>query len=285
MPQQMQGRLESAERRLTAAQRFRLGFGRWWYHRVHRLVRRKVTPAKTIRQIILAFVYISPILVTNALTWEEKRGPLIWFSVVYILVQLWRAYGDLEPQGWNEAREHYIDRKHEFARVIKRLATGNQADLDHEYQRDCLWLIANYVRAWRWDLAAKHIFANLLVEDPDDPASLIVVARDTEGRVDSRDVPKRYLKSERLIGECFETGRFREVGNVRIQSERVEKGCPYVSILGLPIKNAQGRVIGVVSIDSSLPYHFAMEGDLLEVYLQPYLLALRASLESRPEGS
>lgn len=260
-------------------QRFRLAFGRWWYHRVHRLARRRVTPGGTIRQALLAFVYISPILFTNALTWSEKKGPLISFTVVYVIVQLWRAYGEMEPRGWDDAREHYIDRKHEFGSVLKRLGSGDPDQLDHAYQRDCLWLIANYVRAWRWDLGAKNIFASLLIEDPDNPDYLIVTARDREQRVDARDVPKRYLKSDRIVSECFNTGKYCEVDNLVVQSGEVGRDCPYKSILGLPLRDSFGRVVAVVSIDSSLPYHFAMEGDLLEVYLQPYLVALLPSVE------
>ena len=198
---------------LTRRQRFRIEFGRWWYHRVHRLTRRKVTPESTVRQILLAFVYIAPILFTTALTWEEKKGPIIWLAVMYVIVQLWRAYGELQPRGWDEAREHYIDRKHQFGSVIRRLAAGDPALLDHTYQRDCLWLIANYVRAWRWDLRAERIFANLLIEDPKDQNSVIVVARDLEDRLKARPIPKPYRKEERLISECFNSGTYNTTCN------------------------------------------------------------------------
>ncbi|MBK5260522.1 MAG: hypothetical protein JJE51_13100 [Thermoanaerobaculia bacterium] len=260
--------------------RFRIEFGRWWYNRIHRISRRKVTWPETVSQAVLAFVYLSPLLLTNALTWDEKRGPAIWLTLIYVFFQLIRQYRELEPQAWDDAREHYIDRKHEFAKVIRRLSSGDPAKLDHAYQRDCLWLIANYLRSWRWDLREKHIFASLLVEEPSDPQYVTVIARDREERTDARDVPKRYLKSERLISECFETGKYCEISNLRLESPYpVANDCPYKSILGLPLKNASGKVIAIVSIDSSLPYHFAMEGDLLEVKLQPYLVALLPSVE------
>jgi hypothetical protein len=229
--------------------------------------------------LVLALVYVSPIVFINALTWLEKTKTLLEFTAVYIVVQLWRAYVEMEPRGWDEAREHYIDRKHEFGSVLRRLGSGDQSQLDHNYQRDCLWLVANYVRAWRWDLAAKKIFANLLIEDPCDPEYLIVVARDREQYVDARPIPKRYLRLERLINECFNTGKYCEIGDLSLQSGKRDHDCTYQSILGLPIKDDSGRVIAVVSIDSSLRHHFAMEGDLLEVYLQPYLVALRPSIE------
>ena len=264
---------------LSRWQRLRLESGRWWFHRVHRILRRKVTPGGTFRQVVLAFIYICPFLFTQALTWGEKKGFIIWLGVLYVLVQVWRAYGEMEPRGWDDAREHYIDRKHEFGSVLTRLGSRDVSQLDHSFQRDCLWLVANYVRAWRWDLAAKNIFANLLIEDPEDSDYLIVIARDREQRVDARPVPKRYLRSERLISECFNTGKYCEVGNLSLQSGNRDPDCPYKSILGLPLKDDSGKVIAVVSIDSSLRHHFAMEGDLLEVYLQPYLVTLRPSVE------
>jgi signal transduction protein with GAF and PtsI domain len=48
---------------------------------------------------------------------------------------------------------------------------------------------------------------------------------------------------------------------------------PYASIMAIPIHGA-GRVLGVVSIDSSRRHHFDLEWSELERYLLPYVCLL-----------
>lgn len=133
------------------------------------------------------------------------------------------------------------------------------------FQRDALDLITSYVRGHRADHNGTIIFANLLVEDGDD---IVVVARDKEHRVPLA----RYPKEGMIAWKAMQTG------NTQICSDATKLLAPgremsYRSILAIPIRNDE-RILGVVSIDSSLPYHFDLEVDALERALAPYVCLL-----------
>lgn len=186
---------------------------------------------------------------------------------------------------WDPAIDFYEERKLRMAKIIRRATAvdrrrdmRSREQLNHDFQVECLWLIANYVRSCRGDLVGQTIFANLIVIDPDDPAFLKVIARDREGETYARPVPSRSPRIGRFVNICFEPGgKTCEVDDLEALCE-LEHPMEYKSIVGLPITEPDGNVIGVVSIDSSNSYDFVGYADILAVGLQPYLELLRPTL-------
>jgi hypothetical protein len=154
-----------------------------------------------------------------------------------------------------------------------------EGDDHHDFQRECLSLIANFVADWRHDVYARVIFANLLVVDPSDPQRLKVIARDREGMFGARLVPEYYPREGLAVAKCF-AGDLVIVDDLRLEFPTTHREKQYRSILGIPLRSLDGRqIVGALSIDSSEPCHFRKVSRELEWYLQPYIKALEVSLD------
>jgi hypothetical protein len=202
------------------------------------------------------------------------------FVAVYLVANGIKAWRDHAPTLWMRARDEYATRQIFFAGVLKNLMPRALSTAQtHEFQVDCLYLIAEYARAWQWDLEAKKIFANLIVVDPGG-TTVTVIARDREKPLGAtRPVPKTYKMAERqAVKRCLESGKICEVGDLNVELPEYPRE-DYRNIVVLPLrKTPLGPVDAVVSIDSSERYHFSLEAKLLETHLQPYLSALECTL-------
>jgi hypothetical protein len=228
---------------------------------------------------MIVLLWIFPILLNQYITWQHKRQLGVGFVAMYLFLNFVRSWRDFRPMIWLKAREDHAERNIGFAGLIRQLASGAASGAKrHDFQTDCLYLIANYVRSWRRDIGAKKIFANLLVISPKQPDALKVVARDREGVFDSRPMNTARKIDALQIGACVTTGRRCVIGDLTLESPASNE--PYRSILGIPLKRwSDGVVIGVLSIDSSEPFHFDTDAQTLETNLQPYIVALEATLE------
>jgi hypothetical protein len=235
----------------------------WWYTKIHRYAKGQFTKREAALHVLLFTAWMYPILVSQVMA----------LNVI-------KSLKEFKPMTWLRARDDHTKRNIGFGNVIKRLTLSEGAD-PHEIQRDCLYLIANYVRSWRRDEYAKKIFANLLVEDPSDDSRLVVIARDHE-LFSNRRVGKKYLKTERAVAECFETQTLCVVGDAAVEYPDSHREAEYRSILGIPLRDIDsGRVLGVLSIDSSEPFHFSIDAKELETNLQPYIAAIESTLTAK----
>jgi transcriptional regulator with GAF, ATPase, and Fis domain len=167
-------------------------------------------------------------------------------------------------------KEWYLARKLGLTKVIQALhrreEIAKNPDSVREYQREVLWLIASYVRGYRFDKKGRIIFANLLVPDGD---HLVVVARDREHRKPTA----RYPRDGMIVDEVFQTGDATITGDLYIDYPATDRGKKYHSILVLPVRY-NDRVLAAVSIDSSRKHDFDVGfRDLVEC-LQPYVALL-----------
>ena len=252
---------------------------RLYYTTIHRFAKQPFTWSETLAHVLIVLLWISPILLNQYITWQHKRQFGVGFVAMYLFLNFLRSWRDFRPMIWLKARDDHAERNIGFARLLRLLATGSAYDAKrHDFQTECLYLIANYVRSWRRDIGAKKIFANLLVIDHDRPDVIEVVARDREGVFDARPMNTPRQITALRIGECVATGRRCVVGDLTLESPGSDE--PYRSILGIPLKRwSDGTVIGVLSIDSSEPFHFDTDAQTLETNLQPYIVALEATLE------
>jgi GAF domain-containing protein len=119
-------------------------------------------------------------------------------------------------------------------------------------------------------MGAKQIFANLLIGEGDE---MVVVARDQVHRVGGA----RYPRNVMIASKALETGHPQLVGELYEEWPETVEGKPYRSILAIPV-NTESKVVGVVSIDSSLPFHFHADPNLVN-YLMPYVGLLAWTLD------
>jgi hypothetical protein len=241
---------------------------------------RRYTFSDVLQHGLTWLLWVSPILLSGVLELREKRNWTLVFLVVYLVANAVRAWRDLSPMNWIRAKEQYVQRQIAFARLIKQMRLSGFDDRTlHDFQRECLTLIAGYTRAWRWDVYGTKIFANLITVD-EGGATVTVIARDLEGPFGAkRQTPKRYkIEDRQAVKQAVETGMICEVGDIRLELPHASPE-EYRSVLVLPLrKDPLGPVTAVISIDSSEPYHFAMEAEELRTHLQPYMAAIEETL-------
>jgi hypothetical protein len=138
------------------------------------------------------------------------------------------------------------------------------------FQQEVLHLIASYVRDHRRDVGAKQIFANLLVGEGDE---MVVIARDQAHRSGTA----RYPKVRMIAARALESGKPQLVGELYEEWPETDGSKPYHSILAIPVF-LENKTVGVVSIDSSIPWHFHADPHLVD-YLLPYVGLLAWTLD------
>ena len=259
--------------------RLRLAVSRVFYpHLVHRYQLNRLSPSDWFTQVIILIGFASPVALNIFLTPAQRRSG--WLLIgVYILINVLKARKQLLPEYQRKAKENYEERKTRLTGVMHRMALWETERDPHDFQRECLYLIANYARSWRFDLGAKVIFANLLVRDPSDSTKIKVIARDRERLFGARQVPVSCDIDRVAVAKCLDTGDVIIIDDLRIERPQ-SKGKPYRSILGVPLRSLdQKQVLGVLSIDSSEVCHFRNVANELVWSLQPYILALEFSLD------
>ncbi|HKR66645.1 MAG TPA: hypothetical protein VJZ00_23160 [Thermoanaerobaculia bacterium] len=229
-------------------------------------------------QATLMVLFASPVVFNLALAPTTRRTG--WLLIgAYILGNVLKARKQLLPQYQRKAQENYFERKTQFAGILQRMVTWERERDGHGFQRDCLDLIANYVRSWHFDIGARVIFANLFVLDTTNSQRVKVIARDRERVFQARQVPTVCDKNEVAVAECFVSKDIKIVDDLSIEYPNTPPKA-YRSILGVPLLSLDGQqVVGVLSIDSSEVCHFRKVSRELVWSLQPYIKALEFSLD------
>jgi hypothetical protein len=239
-----------------------------WYRIVHWYQHRSL-----LERVIymLAYLYL-PYKSASALGWSWKAiGALVFL----IVLQGRKAWKEFAPSSSLLVHQNYLERKLRLTRILEEMRRADDmSELQLErFREDVLALVTNYVRSYRFDLRGKKIFANLLIPAGDE---LVVVARNERHRV----VGARYRKEDLLAGRVFDSGELQVSGNIHQEFPWCKALKKYKSVMALPIW-FESRLVGVLTIDSQLEYHFDDEAENLFYYLGPYLSVLGWTLSGR----
>jgi hypothetical protein len=234
----------------------------------------EIRSARTWSKVGLWLLELVPIL-APVVVLGVKGG--ILYTAVIMAARALKAWNHASPAHMQLLRRNYGERKLKLYALLQDMQRRTELDLPgiERFQKEALDLIANYVRDHRADYKRTQIYVNLLVEDGND---LVVVRRDEPHRARSA----RYPKQGMLAWKVLQAGDALTTGNVYADFPETPAGKPYRSILALPIVvETERTTVGVVSIDSSRPYHF--ESDFLNLVkgLMPYVALLAWTL--RPE--
>lgn len=223
-----------------------------------------------LERLIYTAVYLFlPITAATRIGWSKAT---ILGLVSLIVVQGAKSYRDSSPRHMQQLAKGYLTRKIILNRLIQDMSRAPIMSA-HEiarFQQEALCLIAAYVRDHRRDVSAKVIFANLLVGDGDE---MVVIARDRTHRIGGA----RYPKAQMIAARAFDTGRPQIVGELYAEWPETVGEKPYRSILAIPVFLGD-HAVGVVSIDSSIPWHFHADPNLVD-YLTPYVGLLAWTLD------
>jgi|JI10StandDraft_1071094.scaffolds.fasta_scaffold28831_4 hypothetical protein len=216
----------------------------------------------------------------NLLVGAVLKGGLTVVTVLSALgivtMKGWAAIKELDPKHMRLLKYHYDERKLMLQKLLhtqqRWFASAPTAREVETFFDEALALISLYVRDHRGDLKdSKKIFANLLVRDGDE---VVVVRRSGS----DRPFPLRYgRESCGLAWEALRSGAAQVTGDVFVDFPNTPKTKKYRSVLVLPVK-LQGAVLGAVSIDSELPYHFDSDFHNLQAHLAPYVQLLALAL-------
>jgi hypothetical protein len=136
-----------------------------------------------------------------------------------------------------------------------------------------LTTINSHVERWIVESAGMYINVSLLIEDPEDPSRLAVIARAHPNR-QNVSYPKTSL---------FAWGKCWKPKTVYYAAEFSDNSKPYKCILLVPLKiqaaNGNKSVVGVISIDSSKTHHFDGLEFEIESKLLPELSLLKLAIE------
>ncbi len=208
--------------------------------------------------------------------WKLGTKPGLVGNILWLVAAVGRTWNLVSPKHMKLLQRGYTQRKLAMYMLVQDLSRASEMT-DQEVERfrsDALALIAQYVRDHRLDMKATEIFVNLLVEEGED---LVVVARDRPHRIDAA----RYPKAGMLAVEPFTNGESAITGDVYRDFPETPPNKPYRSILAIPVRNPQGQIVGVVSIDSPRRYHFDRHQRDLSEGLSPYVALLAWTLKRR----
>lgn len=218
-------------------------------------------------------IVLFPVLIAYRNGWPYA----LHFFLIYLLMLALKRKRDFSPENSTLRREGSAERKIYVAAAVMlldtRMRTGtplNSADKDH-IRGHALDAIVSFVRSHRSDIDQVKIFANLLVEKGD---NLVILRRDSACGRELGEYPKAGL----LAARALDRGTICGSGLIRHEFPATPGDKPYQSVLVIPILPLarNERPLGVVSIDSSEPFHFNTHENTLETALMPYtrLLAL-----------
>lgn len=210
--------------------------------------------------------------------WAKRADWSIAFVIMSIAGVLLTAYIKLKPDFGNPVFRVATRTNIEIAAIMRKTYRNFDGEDRKLLQKRLLQAIADYVRSLRHDTHGTKIYANLLIRDKRDPSQVLVLARSHDYAGEER---AKHPLDEMAVRTCFLEGKTVEVGDVRVDFPKTGEKR-YRSILGIPLKSVQydqPEVIGVLSIDSSLPYHFAKWEKQLVNVLLPLTTILELTLE------
>lgn len=240
-------------------------------HALTRWLRARGFVERTIYAIGWSLALLGPAL-AHGMTWWGAAGILL-----VVMIRVRTAAKEFSPKHLPVLRRNHAERQLALEKLIHQIQrwtrVGPSARERADLQRSTLELIASYVRDHRSDLGGRRIFANLLVQDGE---VLHVIARSDL----LRPVPQAYRPEECTIAwQTIVTAAPQVTGRVYEDAPTTRKGKKYNSILSLPVK-LDGRMLGVVSIDSEAMYHFDSYFTELQTELAPYVQLLAITLMS-----
>lgn len=247
---------------------------RWFHINVHRLT---TFPLAWKSWLLRLFGYALLLSPTAMFLWARWKELSVGYVVVSLLGVIVAAYQKLRPDF--ESLRIATKTNIETAAIMRRTYRAFTGTERKEFQRRLLVAIAEQVRALRNDFSGTKIYANLLVLDKNDQKNVIVVARShPEGGQDRAE----HRLDGLAVNRCFLLGETVEVGDIWVEFPKTDRTKRYRSILGIPLKSVESEspeVIGVLSIDSSAPYHFAKWETQVVNLLLPLTTILELTLE------
>lgn len=248
---------------------------RFLYIQWHKFTSRRFSVRLLVFKILLFglwfFAFIVPLLRSG------KIGPGLAFigGLSFILYGIAQNYPGI--RGFQ--RKNFVKSK-----IKRKLATADVLDkmLAHRLSNvqltssigtplleEVMEVIANHVRALRYDKGEEKIFCSLLVEHDED--NLKVIARSKNGVRRDRAV---YVKSGMLAYAAMTQKRVLESGDIFIDFPSTPADKPYKSVLVIPIFY-QDQPIAALSVDSSEPYHFTGKEEQINTRLMSYTVLLK----------
>jgi hypothetical protein len=247
---------------------------RWFHINIHRLTTFPLAWRSWLLRLAGYALLISPTAMFIWARWKELSVAYIVISLVGVLVA---AYQKLRPD--YESLRITTKTNIEIAAMMRRTFRDFTGAERKEFQRRLLVAIAEQVRALRNDFSGTRIYANLLIRDKRDARHVVVVARShPEGGEDRAE----HRLEDLAVKRCFLLGETVEVGDIWVEFPKTDRTKRYRSILGIPLKSVESdspEIIGVLSIDSSAPYHFAKWETQLTNLLLPLTTILELTLE------
>lgn len=213
--------------------------------------------------------------------WQKRHDLSMLYVVVSVAGVMLNGYLKLKPEFANRFFYITTGTNIEIAAVIRSAYNEMKTGGDRkELQQRLLVVIAAYVRSLRHDVKGTKIYANLLILSKSDSERVIVLGRSHP--LVAGDERAEHKLDQMAVRQCFVLGTSKEVGDIWVEFPKTDRTKRYRSILGIPLKSvmsATPQVLGVLSIDSSEPYHFAKwEKQLINV-LRPLLTLLELTLE------
>jgi hypothetical protein len=247
---------------------------RWLHINLHRLTSYPLAWRSWLLRLFGYALLISPPAIFIWARWKE-------LSVAYVVVSLGgviiSAYQKLRPDF--ESLRIATKTNIEIAAIMRRTYRDFSGSERKEFQRRLLVAIAEQIRVLRNDFAGTRIYANLLIRDSRDASLVTVVARSHD---EGGEVRAEHKLDDLAVNRCFILGETVEVGDIWIEFPKTDRTKRYRSILGIPLKSVETdspTVIGVLSIDSSSPYHFAKWETQLTNLLLPLTTILELTVE------
>ena len=227
------------------------------------------------RALFERLLYMAVLLSLPVQTAVKNGWSLLSIGSIVALVLLHgrKAWMEHDPKHMRQLEKNYLMRKFALAGLIRRRDGRWNAAEVQSFRVDVLKLLASYVRDHRADLNRPKIHANLMVLDGDD---IVVIARDSEHRKPNA----RYPRTALAASKAFETGQAVVVGDVAAEFPDGPKDKRYASIVAYPLYR-NDKIVGVLSIDSEVKYHFDWESDSLWDFLQPYIALLSWTLSEK----
>lgn len=247
---------------------------RWFHINYYRLATLPLAWKGWLLRLIGYALLITP---TGLLIWARWKQLSIAYVVVSVAGVLVTAYQKLRPDF--EALAITTKTNIEVAAIMRRTYRGFSGADRKLFQQRLLIAIADQVRILRNDSSGTKIYANLLIQNKRHHESVIVVAR---SHPQAGEDHAEHKLDEMAVRRCFLVGESVEVGDIWVEFPKTDRTKRYRSILGIPLKSVEfdsPEVIGVLSIDSSAPYHFAKWETQLINLLMPLTTILELTLE------
>lgn len=251
---------------------------RFFYTQWHKFTSRRFSVRLLLLKLIIFGAWFSAFIVPPLVS--GKIGPKLaivggFAFIAYGILQNYPGIRDFQRKNF---KKNKIKRKTLTADTLDRMLDHKLSEvpltpeLGTPLVEEVLEIIANHVRAIRYDRAEEKIFSSLLVEH--DSKHLQVIARSKSE--ERRDRPT-YKKSDMLVWTSMTQRRAMASGDIFVDFPNTSAGKAYKSVLVIPIFY-NDEVIAALSIDSSEPYHFTGKEEEINTRLLSYTVLLKKIL-------